>query len=121
MSAGVKYSKLYSLATRGEMCFMYIGWLTASLAGLGMPSFVFLIGSIVDSFNPATTSPTKMLSTIKMMSGIFGLIGLFVWVTTYISYSSLLIFGERVAKRTRVKYLEAILKQESAWFDLTNP
>ena len=37
------------------------------------------------------------------------------------SYAFLIMFAERVAKKVRVKYLEAILKQESAWFDTTNP
>jgi ATP-binding cassette subfamily B (MDR/TAP) protein 1 len=36
-------------------------------------------------------------------------------------YSFLLLFSERVVKTTRVKYLEAILRQESAWFDTINP
>jgi ATP-binding cassette subfamily B (MDR/TAP) protein 1 len=85
-----------------------------------MPSFVFLIGNILDSFN-STTDPDVMLSNIKRLSGIFGLIGIFLWITTYINFAFLYIFSERVAKKTRVKYLEAILKQEASWFDLTNP
>ena len=54
---GVKYSKLYSLATRSDMCLMYVGWALAALSGLGMPSFVFLIGYILDDFNSNTNTP----------------------------------------------------------------
>ncbi len=100
---------------------MYTGWACSCLSGLGMPSFVFLIGNILDSFNSYETPPDEMLDNIKRLSGIFTLIGVFLWITTYINFAFLYIFSERVAKKTRVKYLEAILKQESSWFDLTNP
>ena len=36
-------------------------------------------------------------------------------------YSFLLLFSEKVVKKTRTKYLESILKQDSSWFDTINP
>lgn len=117
----VPYSKLYGLASPADKTLMYIGWLSSSITGLGMPSFVFLIGNVIDSFNPNTTTKEEMLDTISQMSLIFSCVGVAIWITSYISYSSLLIFSERVTKKTRAKYLEAILRQESAWFDTTNP
>ena len=62
-----------------------------------------------------------MLDSIKKMSLIFVLVGLVVWVLSYMSYAFLLMSSERIATRIRVKYLESLLKQESAWYDIINP
>lgn len=117
----VSYSKLYSLASTSDNTLRWIGWISSMIAGLGMPSFVFLIGDVIDSFNIETTSPEDMLDTISLMSLIFTCVGFAVWITCYISYAFLLMFSERVARKTRIRYLEAIIRQESAWFDTTNP
>lgn len=121
LGAGVKFSKLYSLASRSDMCLMYTGWLCSALSGFGMPSWVFLIGEILDTFNQVNNSPDEILKTIKMISAVQCGLGVFIWITNYIYYSCLLSFSERVVFKTRVTYLKSILKQDSAWFDLTNP
>ncbi len=89
---------------------MWVGWVASAIAGFGMPSFVFLIGDVINSFNSGTTTPEEMLSTIRRMSLIFLGVGIAVWIASYVSYAFLLIFSERVIKKTRVKYLESILK-----------
>jgi ABC transporter transmembrane region len=76
---------------------MYVGWLSACITGCGMPSFVFLIGNVIDSFKP-TTKPEDTVDTISLMSLIFTLVGIAVWCSSYIMYSFLLLFSERVVK-----------------------
>jgi len=99
---------------------MILGWTTAAITGMGMPSFVFLMGDILDSFNPSKTAE-DMLDAIKFTCMLLAIIGAVIWLLTYTYYASLLVFSERIAYKTRVRYLQSILKQESAWFDLTNP
>jgi ABC-type multidrug transport system fused ATPase/permease subunit len=89
---------------------MWIGWAAAAVTGLGMPSFVFLIGDVIDSFGTSATDPDEALRTISLMSLIFTLVGIVIWITSYVSYAFLLIFSERIARKTRIKYLEAILR-----------
>jgi hypothetical protein len=43
------------------------------------------------------------------------------YILSYIYYGFLLISSERITKRTRTNYIEAVLRQESAWFDANNP
>lgn len=99
---------------------MYVGWGCACFTGCGMPSFVFLIGNVIDSFKP-DTSVDDTIKTINTISLIFTCVGIAIWITSFVMYSFLLLFSERVIKRTRTKYLESILRQESAWFDTINP
>jgi len=116
----VPYSKLYTFASGSDKLLMYTGWLAACVTGTGLPSFAFLIGDIIDSFGPAT-NVDDTVKTVSQMALIFTLVGLAVLFFSYIMYSFLLLFSERVIKRTRTKYLEAILKQDSSWFDTINP
>jgi ATP-binding cassette subfamily B (MDR/TAP) protein 1 len=104
----VPYSKLYTFATRSDKLLLYIGWGSACITGCGMPSFVFLIGHVIDSFKP-TTSVDDTIETISQMSLIFTLVGIAVWIFSLVMYSFLLLFSERVVKTTRVQYLKAIL------------
>ena len=105
----VPYSKLYTFASPADKMLMYIGWGAAMVTGCGMPSFVFLIGNVIDSFKP-TSTPADTLKTINLMSLIFTLVGVAVWVASYIMYSFLLLASERVIKKTRTEYLKSILK-----------
>jgi|LauGreDrversion4_2_1035121.scaffolds.fasta_scaffold141052_1 ABC-type multidrug transport system fused ATPase/permease subunit len=47
-------------------------------------------------------------------------IGGFIWVTTYLYFTFLVIMSERVGRKTRVAYLKAILQQDISWFDENN-
>lgn len=55
------------------------------------------------------------------MALIFSCVGVAVWIFSFVMYSFLLLFSEKVVKKTRTKYLESILKQDSSWFDTINP
>ena len=115
----VPYRKLYSLANGSDLCLMWCGWLAAIVTGLALPSFVFIMGDIIDSFNPISMGDT--LDAIRESSIIFFVIGVAIWVTSHIYYACLFIFAESVARKIRVHYLEAILQQDIAWFDMNNP
>jgi ABC-type multidrug transport system fused ATPase/permease subunit len=47
-------------------------------------------------------------------------IGGFIWITTYLYFTFLVIMSERVGRKTRVAYLKAILQQDISWFDENN-
>lgn len=116
----VPYSKLYTFANTSDRLLMAIGIVSSTIMGFGMPSFVFLIGEILDSFGAAAVDPDKSLRTISKMSLIFACVGAGIWIFSYISYYAFIMFSESVTKKTRTKYLQAILKQDSAWFDTNN-
>ena len=56
----VPYSKLYSLASKQEKILMYIGWFFAAITGLGMPSFAFLFGDIMNAFGTQLDTLNKI-------------------------------------------------------------
>ena len=94
---------------------MSVGFVCAAATGAGMPSMVFLMGDIVNSFQA-----TSILDAVKTTIITLAIIGCVVWVITYVYFVSLVVMAERVGKKTRVHYLHAILKQDIAWFDSMN-
>jgi hypothetical protein len=86
----VSYSKLYSLASPRDKLYMVIGHSAAAITGAGLPSFVFLMGEIIDSFNG---SEDEMLDAIKKMCVIMVIIGVVIWFFSLIYYTFLLLFS----------------------------
>lgn len=73
-----------------------------------MPSMVFLMGNIIDSF--ANTHATTVFEAVRPTIIAMVSIGGFIWIVTYVYFVSLVIMAERITKKTRVAYLRAILK-----------
>jgi hypothetical protein len=88
---------------------MYIGWVSAAMTGLGLPSFVFLIGDIINSFNPSN-GPEEMLKKIKLIAWVEVVIGAGIWIFSYIYFSFLLMSSELITKKIRIAYVEAVLR-----------
>jgi len=103
LGVSVPYSKLYSLASSTDKCLMYLGWVAAAFTGLGLPSFLFLFGDVLDSFGP-TVAPEDALDTITFICILICCIGMGILIFGYIFYTFLLISSERIARKTRIAY-----------------
>jgi hypothetical protein len=86
----VPYSKLYAKATKADKILLYIGWLAAIAAGIGIPSWVFILGNVLDAFNPSVTSTEEMLSQVKKVSREFVYIACGIWFLSYLYFLLLL-------------------------------
>ena len=87
----VPYGKLvWTLADKGDRFYFIFGLISAALCGLGLPSFVFLFGDIADSFE-GNMDPDKILDSIARVSKILTIIGLGIWVGSYLFFAFLTI------------------------------
>ena len=73
-----------------------------------MPSFVFLFGNIIDSFNDYS-NPNAASDAIKKVALIQTLIGIVIWITAYVYFTCSIMLSESVALKTKVAYLKAVL------------
>jgi hypothetical protein len=100
----VSYGKiLTTYAEPTDKYLMAFGYFSAIATGIAMPSFVFIMGDILNSFGD------NALEAIKRQCLIMVYIGLAVWVTSYFYYASLVAMAERVGRKTKINYLKAIL------------
>jgi hypothetical protein len=72
-----------------------------------------------ESFNEGTTKEESLDSVGKLVS-IMGGLAITLWVTAYLSHSQLTKGSLLVVRRIKKAYLDAVLRQESAWFDMSN-
>jgi hypothetical protein len=96
-------------ADRTDKLFLAIGFTSAICCGLGLPSFVFLFGDIADNFT-GNAPPENILNSIKRVSKLLTIIGLAVWLCSYIYFTFLIMASERIGQKTKIRYLESILK-----------
>ena len=85
-----------------------MGLVSAALCGLGLPSFVFLFGDIADSFE-GNMNPDQILDSITRVAKILSIIGLGVWLGSYLFFTFLVIASERIGLKTKIRYLKSIL------------
>jgi ABC-type multidrug transport system fused ATPase/permease subunit len=95
-----------------------LGHLFAAIMGLTLPIFQIFMA---DSFNAfGENSKEAQLKEIERITIILISIAAGMWFVGYLYWVLLSQFSYRVANRIKKRYLEAILRQECAWFDQTN-
>eukprot|EP01012_Entosiphon_sulcatum_P031341 TRINITY_DN393_c0_g1_i1.p1 TRINITY_DN393_c0_g1~~TRINITY_DN393_c0_g1_i1.p1 ORF type:complete len:1254 (+),score=232.49 TRINITY_DN393_c0_g1_i1:49-3762(+) len=108
--------QLYRFASPGQRAMLCFGLFTSVLAGLGMPGFSYMFGSLIDALNK-----DQILKEVRKAAIIGILIGLVEGVLQSIGTALFITVSERVMTTTRQKFLAAVLYQEIAWFDEHKP
>ena len=99
-----------------ERIMMYIGNLSAVIAGVLMPSIAILMGEIINDFNPNNpkTLLLNKLSTLAIWISVIGIIG---WIFTYIFFAFWQHLAENISFDLRRRFLDKLLTQEIAYFE----
>ncbi|KAI3843053.1 hypothetical protein MKX03_018308 [Papaver bracteatum] len=95
---------------------MFMGTISSMGSCIGMPILMLLVGQYIDAFgtfDPSTIVPYVLKITLK---GVY--LGIGVGMATFKQMSCWITSGERQARRMRVAYLEAVLKQDITFFDM---
>ncbi|KAK4057478.1 hypothetical protein OIO90_001547 [Microbotryomycetes sp. JL221] len=132
----VNYFLLYRYATKYELALNAIGLLCAIAAGTTQPLLTVVFAGLTNSFNefgravgaldgtPAMTeafeqAKANLKSEVSTNVLYLVYIGIGMLVTTYIYMGAFVYTGELSTRRIRERYLEAVLRQNVAWFDKT--
>ncbi|KAI5072374.1 hypothetical protein GOP47_0012480 [Adiantum capillus-veneris] len=111
-----KVGGLFRTSNKWDVLLMVLGSLGALVAGSSLPFAAFLFGHVLDSmaFGPDAHSQLLHMSQAALHAMYLGLVAavgyffqVFCWMTT----------GERQAERMRCLYLQALLRQDMAFFD----
>lgn len=81
-----------------------------------MPSLVFILGSVINSFGDGPSAVTSINAACLNMT----IIACVLWVSAYLYYVCLVILAERIVIKTKVHYLRSLLLQDIAWYDSIN-
>lgn len=105
---------LLRFADGKDKALIAVGYSFAVLSGAGMPLLMYFTSSMMGSFTEGDEGSMNEINSLAFQNM---MIGVFVFIVSYVCYVSLYIVAERIGKRTRVAYLRSLLQQEVAWFE----
>ncbi|KAJ2914131.1 hypothetical protein MD484_g6294, partial [Candolleomyces efflorescens] len=131
----VSFFKLFRFATKFEIMINLVGLVAAAAAGAAQPLMSLLFGNLTRDFVnfatvvalanagdqeaaaqvPAVAAAFRKVAALD--ASYLTYIGLAMFVCTYVYMFTWVYTGEINAKRTRERYLEAVLRQDIAYFD----
>ena len=116
----VSFFGLYRYASHMDILILVVSALCAMAAGAALPLFTILFGSLATSFQniiQKTISYDAYYHDLTKNVLYFVYLGIGEFVTVYISTIGFIYTGEHVTQKIRENYLQAILRQNIAYFD----
>ncbi|KAI5294549.1 GTPase-activating protein [Ascosphaera acerosa] len=116
----ITYFQLYRFANKLDLFMLFISAVAAILGGVALPFMTILFGSMTGTFQKiflGTISYDDFKHDLSKYSLYFVYLGIAEFVLVYISTLGWIYTGERIAQKVRQQYLEAILRQNMAYFD----
>ncbi|KAJ5661558.1 uncharacterized protein N7477_009174 [Penicillium maclennaniae] len=116
----ISFFGLYRYASKMDILILSVSAICAIAAGAALPLFTILFGSLTTSFSGieyGTTPYNVFYSDLCKNVLYFVYLGIAELVTVYISTIGFIYTGEHITQKIREHYLEAILRQNIAYFD----
>eukprot|EP00249_Psilotum_nudum_P016028 c25619_g2_i1 orf=2-967(-) len=108
---------LFSFVDHFDILLLLIGSLGAVTHGAALPIFFLFFGNVINGFGAYQNNLEKMTDVVEKHSLYFVYLGLVVLVSSWAEVACWMHTGERQATKMRIKYLEAILRQDVSFFD----
>ncbi|CAG8035394.1 unnamed protein product [Penicillium salamii] len=116
----ISFFGLYRYASHIDILILVVSTLCAMAAGAALPLFTILFGSLATSFQKImqdTVSYDSFYHDLTKNVLYFVYLGIGEFVTVYISTVGFIYTGEHITQKIRENYLQAILRQNIAYFD----
>ena len=112
----VGYMDLFKYSPSKDKWQIRAGILFSLLAGCVMPCYAIIIGQIVKMFDPTLSGDERRDMMIDFIYAVV-IICVAAYVTAYLGYAFMQISAEKLSFKLRAKYLQALMKQEVAYFE----
>ncbi|KAF4664789.1 (ABC) transporter [Perkinsus chesapeaki] len=114
----VSYFKLYSRAPKKDYYALGCGVIAALINGALMPLFALLFGDFANASAGTLDGFMDRIVTVTWQMCVLAGVAL---ITGSVFNSCFTYFSENQASRLRVSYLQAVVGQDIAWFDMRTP
>lgn len=102
------------------MLLVLVGSITAIAGGMAYPFLGILFGKLIDDMNSSACregDPDQIKNAVRTKVLLIVCIAAVHFVLIYIYMGCWSLFGERLVRRLRTRYLSALLRQEASYFD----
>jgi len=110
------FHKLFTYSPWTDKTLMAIGVVMGILGGVVYPMMALIFGELIDIFDPHKTDEEVNELFVKLAMWI-GILAGVLWIAGYVQYAFLQHMAERVSFDLRSRYLRALLRQETAFFE----
>lgn len=100
-----KFSKFFTYITTGERILLYIGTLSAIIAGALIPAIAIVMGDVTNTFDPDSTS-ANIFDTMKRIAVWITVVGGALWIFGYLYYAFWAHLSETISYDLRGRYLK---------------
>ena len=112
----MSFTGLFKYQPWSDKTLVVLGVLLAIVGGAAAPLIALIFGQLIDIFDP-NKSVAEVNEAYKMLAMWMGIIAGVMWFAGYFQYAFLQHMAERLSFDLRSRYLRALLKQETAYFE----
>ncbi|KAF6771930.1 hypothetical protein AHF37_09780 [Paragonimus kellicotti] len=109
----LRFWQLFRYADWIDKIAIVSGILCSAVAGVGFPVNILIFRMIINSYVSVSFSADAVYKNVVW----FVVLGVIVFALTFVQSSLLGLTSSRQARRIRLLYLQAILRQDLSWFD----
>ncbi|EAS30718.3 multidrug resistance protein MDR [Coccidioides immitis RS] len=116
----VKFFTLYRYATTNDIIILLVSAVASIAGGAALPLFTILFGQMAGTFQRiilGTISYDEFNDTLSKYALYFVYLGIAEFVLIYTCTVGFIYTGEHIAQKIRERYLDAVLRQNIAFFD----
>eukprot|EP00850_Spirogloea_muscicola_P001069 SM000004S14939 [mRNA] locus=s4:296552:303781:- [translate_table: standard] len=118
----VRFWQLFRYADRLDLGLMVLGTAGAVVNGAAMPLLALLLGQLINAFGQNTAAPSSdslhhLVDQVTAVALRFVYVAVGAAIAAYLEVACWMLAGERLSARIRALYLQAILRQDVAFFD----
>ena len=110
--------QMFKYADRLDVFLMIVGAACAFIAGAGMPAFSEVLGRLLQELIDAPDDIDKKMTDLAV---IMVYIGVALFVMSFFQVFCWMLAGQRQVARIRLRFFEAVLRQDIAWHDEHKP
>lgn len=112
----ISFSKLFTYQPLCDKTLVFFGVFMGVAGGAIMPMMALIFGELIDIFDPRKTDD-EVAAAFKTLAFWIAIISSILWITGYFQYAFLQHMAEKLSFDLRSRYLNALLKQETAYFE----
>ena len=111
----ISFKDLFIASDSKDRCYIGTAFATAVISGCNQPAQLIILGSILDAFNGAT--PQESANLVSLLSGMYAVIGVQMFLTSFLQTTLMSAAAGRQTKRLREMYFTSLLRQTVTYFD----